>query len=216
MKTSKQTRRSFFLLAAFLCAAFFNTQAQTTGKTVRELSEEIDNYVSDKSRELAGQGKRVDADKRADLANERKSLAGKYAAEASTRTDLSKTDYYFLGLLYSAAEENQKGLDTMKKFLAQYPPDIKGDMIQSARSYVVIFATRRKQMAEAEQFYLAWTKGDPFVKNQQPMLGSVVAVGFFKDGQFEQAIKYGQEAFDLVKTFEAKNPRDKATRNRFI
>jgi thiol-disulfide isomerase/thioredoxin len=100
----------------------------------------------------------------------------------------------------------------MKKFLAQYPPEIKGDMIQSARSYVVILGVHRKQMAEAEQYYLAWTKGEPFVKTQQPMLESILAAGFFKDGQYELAIKYGQEAFDLVKTFQAKNPREKRDR----
>jgi thiol-disulfide isomerase/thioredoxin len=210
MQTSKPTRRSVFLLAAaFIFAAACFVQAQTPARSVMELNREIENYVADRTRELAAQGKRVDADKRADLANERKSLAGKYAAEAAARPDLSKTDLYYLGLLYVTAEENVKGLETMKKFLAQYPPETKGEMIQFARSYAAILATRRKQMAEAEQFYLAWLGGEPFAKNQQPMLGSFVAVGFFKDGQYEQAIKYGQAAFDLLKAMEAKNPRDK-------
>jgi thiol-disulfide isomerase/thioredoxin len=199
-------------LLLLLGVAFFNAAAQTPAKSVLEMNGEIENYVSEKTKELVGQGKRVDQEKRADLAEERKSLAGKYAAEAASRGDLSKTDFYYLGLLYVAAEENVKGLETMKKFLAQYPPEIKGDMIQSARSYVVILGVHRKQMAEAEQYYLAWTKGEPFVKTQQPMLESILAAGFFKDGQYELAIKYGQEAFDLVKTFQAKNPREKRDR----
>lgn len=210
MRTSKINGSSSFLSAiAVIFAAVLFVQAQPPAKSVMQLNQEIENYVSDKTKELIGQGKRVDAGKRTELANDRKSLAGKYAAEAAARSDLSKTDFYYLGLLYVAAEENVKALDSMKKFLAEFPPETKGDMIQSARSYGVIMATRRKQMAEAEQFYQAWLKGDPFVKSQQPVLGSILAVGFFKDGQYDQAIKYGQEAFDLLKTLEAKNPREK-------
>lgn len=213
MKTSKSILiNSFVSAAAFILAAALSFNAQTPAKSVSQLNDEIDAYVSVKTRELASQGKRVDRDKRAELENDRKSLAEKYAAEAAARADLAKTDFYYLGLLYVTAEDNPKALDAMKKFLAQYPPDTKGDMIQSARSYAAILATRRKLMAEAEQFYVAWTKGDPFVKTQQPMLESILSVGFFKDGQYEQAIKYGQEAFDMLKTFEAKNPRDKRDR----
>jgi thiol-disulfide isomerase/thioredoxin len=210
MKTSKLTPLSSFVATTiFIFAAAFFVSAQAPAKSVPELQQEVENYVANKTRELLSQGKRIDADKREDLANEKKSVAGKYAAEAAARPDLAKTDFYYLGLLYVAAEDNVKGLETMKKFLAQYPPDTIGDMIQSARSYAIILASRRKLMAEAEQFYQAWLKGDPLIKTQQPMLESIMATGFFKDGQYEPAIKYGQEAFDLVKTFEAKNPRDK-------
>jgi len=208
MKTSKLSGIVSFVSVTFIIfVAVFSAQAQT--KSVLELNQEIENYVNTKSRELYSQGKKVTTETRADLEREKKSLAGKYAAETAARSDLSKTDFYYLGLLYVAAEDDVKSLETMKKFLAQYPPETKGDMIQSARSYGTVLATRRKQMAEAEQFYLAWLKGEPFIKTQQPMLENIVAVGFFKDGQYEQAIKYGQEAFDLLKTFDAKTPRDK-------
>ncbi len=199
------------LFSAFFCVSgtVFHVYAQSETKSVLELNQEIESYVNVKIKELYSQGKKVTPDTRNELIQERKSLAGKYAAEAAARSGLSKTDFYYLGLLYVTAEENVKGLETMKKFLAEFPPDIKGDMIQSARSYGAILATRRKQMAEAEQFYQAWLKGEPFLKTQQPMLENILAVGFFKDGQYEQAIKYGQEAFDLLKTFEAKTPQEK-------
>lgn len=204
--------KSFLMIGLFILCVFgtdSTVHAQTEMKSVVQMNDEVENYVGAKTRELRGQGKRIDRAKIEDLENEKKSLAGKYAAEAAARTDLKKTDFYWLGLLYVAAENNEKGLDAMKKFLAEFSPDTKGDMIQSARSYGVILATRRKQLAEAEQFYQAWLKGDPLLKTQQPSLGSILAVGFFKDGQYEQAVKYGQEAFDLLKTFEQKTPRDK-------
>ncbi|MEK7723411.1 MAG: redoxin family protein, partial [Acidobacteriota bacterium] len=131
------------------------------------------------------------------------------AEETSKRQDLEGKDYYYLGLLFYTAENDVKALETMKKFLAQYPADAKGDMIQSARSYIIILASRKKQMIEAEQHFLAWTKGEPFFVKQQPMLEQILSVGFFKDGQFEKAIQYGQEAFDLLKTLEANTPQGK-------
>jgi len=213
MKSSKIYLNAL-LFAVLFCvfAMYFSVGAQSNTKTVSQLSEEIENYVNEKARELSSQGKRVDRDKRAELENDRKSLAAKYADEAAARTNLEKTDFYWLGRLYVTAEDNAKGLEAMKKFLASYPPETKGDMIQSARSFGVVLSSRRKLMAEAEQFYQAWTKGEPFLKSQQPMLGSILSVGYFKDGQFEQAIKYGQEAFDILKSMEAKNSRDKRDR----
>lgn len=196
-----------FFVAAFSLSLNFSIQAQT--KTVFEMQQEVDGYIGSKTRELASQGKRITADQRSDLAAEQKSLAKKYAEEASARPNLEGKDFYYLGLLYYSAENDVKALEAMKKFLAQYQPDVKGDMIQSARSYGVIIASQRKQMAEAEQFFQTWLNGSPSFKNQQPLLENNLAVGFFKDGQYENAIKYGQEAFDMLKTIETKTPKAK-------
>jgi thiol-disulfide isomerase/thioredoxin len=200
---------AFTFLLVFMAIAALSVQAQTEMKSPRELHLDVESYLVNKSRELASQGKRLDVEKREELVRDKKLLAEKYAAELALRPNLKETDFYYLALLYVAAEENLKTVETMKKFIAQYPPDTQGDLLQSARSYVVIFSTRRKQMAEAEQFYHLWLKGLPFVKTQQPVLEQILAVGFFKDGQYGQAIKYGQEAFDLLKTLEAVNFREK-------
>jgi thiol-disulfide isomerase/thioredoxin len=207
MKISGFMAFTFLLVFMPTAALFAQTQAET--KPPRELHLEVESYLVNKSRELASQGKRLDVEKRDELVRDKKLLAEKYAAEVSLRADLKETDFYYLALLYLAAEENLKTIESMKKFIAQYPPDAQGDLLQSARSYVVIFSTRRRQMAEAERFYGLWLKGTPVVKTQQPMLEQILAVGFFKDGQYGQAIKYGQNAFDLLKTSETGTFREK-------
>ena len=196
----------FFFTTFCLCLNFL-THAQT--KTVLELNQEVDGYVNAKMRELSTQGKRLTTELRDDLTTEKKSLAKKYTEEVAARQNLESRDFYYLGLLYYTAENEVKTLETMKNFLAQYPPETKGDMIQSARSYCIILSGRKKQMAEAEKFYGDWLKGEPLIKSQQPSMEDNLAFGFFKDGQYEKAIKYGQEAFDLLKTTEAKTPKDK-------
>lgn len=203
----KLAKTFFFIVLGF--AFSLSAFAQNEPKTVFQLNQEIDDYVNAKARELSSQGKRITAEVRDDLINEKKALAKKYAEETSKRQDLEGKDFYFLGLLYKTAENDLKTLETMKKFLAQYPPETKGDMIQSARGYCVVLTARKKQMAEAEQYYQAWLKGEPFFKAQQPGMQDILAYGFFKAGDYEKAIQYGQEAFDLLKTLEAKTSKDK-------
>ena len=141
MKTSAiKTAAVLAVWAIGVFTGILSAQAQTSSKSVLQLSTEIENYVTVKTRELVSQGKRVDAAKREELARERKELAEKYAAEAELRPNLKQQDFYYLGLLYAMAENNLKTSETMKKFLSEYPPETKGDMIQSARSYIVIMA----------------------------------------------------------------------------
>jgi thiol-disulfide isomerase/thioredoxin len=200
---------------ALFVILFFGTFSETLlaqTKTLAELSSDIDNYVSQRTKALVAEGKRVDSNKRDDLAHEKRSLAAKYAEEASTRSDLKAADYYYLGLLYVVAEDNEKALDAMDRYLAQFPAETKGTMIQSARSYEVILSTRRKLFDKAEEAYRLWLGGSPVEKNNQPVLEQVLAVALFKDGQYDKAIKYAQEAFDLLKTLKATSLTEKRSR----
>lgn len=204
------------IIACLLTGGIFITAisawAQSPAKTVFEMRQEVENYVAEKSKELVGQGKRIDAAKRDDLANGKKSLAEKYAAEAAARADLKGLDLYYLGELFANAEDDTKALDTMKKFLAQYAPETKGDAIQSARSYVAILAARKKLLPEAEQSYQAWLNGEPLIKNQQPALEQILAAAYFREKQYDQAIKYAQHAFDMLKTSETKTFAEKRSK----
>ncbi len=194
----------FCLIVFWLSTVTVFTNAQPQNRPVSELHKEVAGYVKEKSRELFGQGKKIDADKRESLAQEQKALAKKYAAEVAARPDLKGVDIYYLGLLYILAENDEKSLETMKRFLAQYPPDIKGDVIQSARTYIIILSARKKQLAEAEQTFQAWLKGEPFVESQRPVMEEIMAVAYFKNGKYNEAVKYGENAFSLLKKLEAK------------
>jgi thiol-disulfide isomerase/thioredoxin len=201
-----------FILTFLLPVFAIDLAAQT--RPLSELATEVDNYVNQRTKDLIAEGKRVDSAKRDDLADERKALARKYAEQASARTDLKDKDIYYLGLLYTDSGDDQKALDAMRNFLAQYPPETKGDMIQSARSYVIVLAARRKQLDEAEQTLKLWQTGSPLDITQQPVLQEILAVGFFKDGQYEKAVNHGQAAFDLLKTIKPKTVAEKRSREK--
>ena len=131
-------------------------------------------------RQLQSNGKRYDAAARDDIADGKKALAKKYAAEVSARPDLKEKDFYYLARIYAAAENDAKVLESMQKFLSQFPPDAKGDMIQSALGFVIVLSSRSKQMTAAEQAFERWLKGEPLIKTQQPALQDYLATGYLK------------------------------------
>ena len=190
----------------------FSTVIDAQIKTPPELYSEIEGYVAAKTREITSTGKRLTPERRESLSDEKKELAKKYAAELGSRSGLTKTDFYYLGWLHSTASEDAKTVDAMKRFLAEFPTDAKGDMIQSGRAILMVAAVRRKLMTDAESAFQLWKAGYPFVKTQQPALQDHLALGYYKAGDFGAAAKHAQEAFDLLKEFPAKTLRDKRDR----
>ena len=177
-----------------------------------DLFVELENYSLERSKELQGAGKRIDAGRREQIEDERKALAAKYAAEAASRPDLQKTDFYYLARFYGMAGNETKLLESMKRFLAEYPANMKGDMIQSARAHVITLSSQKKLMADAEAAFALWRTGSPMVVNQQPALQDQIALGYYKNGEYEMAVKHAREAFELLKTFKAKTLKDKRDR----
>jgi thiol-disulfide isomerase/thioredoxin len=196
------------LLELFAAPAFSQT------RSAQDLYAEASSYSRTRTRELLAAGKRVTSDTARGLAEEQKAVAAKYAVEVAARPDLQGPDLYYLGLLYSTAEDDDKVLESMKRFLAAYPPDQKGEMIQYARGYVVAESARHKQLPDAEQYFALWLKGSPAIPEQQPILENALAAAYFKSGQYEPAVKHAQSAFDILKSLKPGSIAEKRERER--
>ena len=88
----------------------------------------------------------------------------------------------------------------MKKFLSEVPADAKGEMIQSALGNVIIWSSQMKQMDVAEAAIDRWVKGEETISKQRAALQNHIAVGYFKDGKYDQAVKHARAAFDILKS----------------
>ena len=205
-------RASLVTYAAMLFAVSASSQPEAGVRSVVDLYQDLEGYASQQRTMLASKGKRYDAAARDDIADGKKALAKKYAAELATRTDLKEKDFYFLGRIYAASDNDSKVLESMQKFLAQFPSDAKGDMVQSALSFIIVLSSKTKQMPAAEAAFERWTRGEPLVKSQQPALQDYLASAYLKDGQYEQAIRHAQSAFDLLKTMNARTMQEKKER----
>lgn len=203
--------RRAYLTGILLMIVSGSAIGQPSGATrpIAEIFKEVDSYAIEKAKELASQGKRIDRDRRDDLEGEKRSLAKKYAAELAADPSLQKSDRYYLGRLYLIAENDTAAIAAFDAFLSEFPADAKGDMIQSARAYTVILASRRKDPNKAESAFQLWLKGEPLIKSQQPMLQNYLSVAYFKNGKYEEAITHGESAIEILKASQPKNLREK-------
>lgn len=170
---------------------------------------EVEGFVSVKIQEIRAEGKRVTSDDVDGLEEKKRALARKYANEILAAGKPTGSERYYLGLLFFLAEDTGKSLDLMKDFLSQYPHNATGELIQMARSYCLILSARKQLPDDAEKYYQAWINGDPVIKSRQPKLENVLSIALFKKQQYDKAIRYGQEAFDLLKTYEPRTIREK-------
>ena len=207
-----QNSKLLFVVAIIVVSGLFPNLAAAQGKPLGDLFIELEGYTAERIRELQSAGKRIDAGRREEIDNERRALAGKYAAEAAARPGLAKTDFYYLGRIYGTAGNETKLFEAMKRFLSEFPPETKGDMIQSARAFVVTLSSQRKLMADAEAAFALWRSGSPLIVAHQPALQDRIALGYYKNEEYDKAIKHAQEAFEVLKTFKAKSLSDKRDR----
>lgn len=198
MKINALSRGGQFLsIALLLFFAALDCSAQTE-KTVSELNKEVDNYVRNKTKEAVANGKKVDAAGREKFEREKQKLAEKYAASAALRTNLSGADYYYLSSLYEFAEDYPKALEAINRYNLQLPPDAKGNLVQSARSWQVILNARTKKFVEMEAAFNEWTKGE-IAPGQKETLQNAMAAALYRAGEYDKAIKYAAEAFAQIK-----------------
>ena len=200
------------MLSVVFLISFGSQLVYSQARPVRELYQEVESYVPARMKELASAGKRIDSAKRAALEDEKKALAEKHAQAAAVRADLSKTDFFYLGMLYGRSGDDQKQLEAMKRFLVEFPAEVSDDMIQNARAIAIVHSSKRKLMAEAEEMFALWQKSAPMPRRQQPVLQEYIATGYFRAGQYDAAIKHAQDAFDLLKTTKARTIAEKRDR----
>ncbi|MFL5008110.1 MAG: tetratricopeptide repeat protein, partial [Microvirga sp.] len=193
--------RIFFLLLLFTSSV----SAQVANRPTSEIFNEIDRYESEQRKALSSSGKRYDNAAKENVQNDRRALAKKYALEIEGRPNISGNDFYYLARIYSSAENDKKTLEIMQRYVAEVPEDARGEMIKSALSFIVVLASRDKQLEAAEKAYQRFVTAEPIIPAQRPALQDYLASAYFKDGKYEQAIGHAQSAFDLLKTLTAKS-----------
>jgi thiol-disulfide isomerase/thioredoxin len=130
---------------------------------------------------------------------EQKDLATKYAAVLQARP-LADPDIYYLGMLYHVAGNADLALETMRRYLGT---EVSGENPQIARAVVVLYATRKNLIAEAERASEAFAKNQPQNLTEWFGMETLITEALQKTKNYEGMLKHAGEMLKVAKLVEA-------------
>src|ERR1043165_8340146 len=120
--------------------------APTDTRAASALYDEASGYAARKFQEFASKKMAYDPKLAEQTLKEQKELAARHAATLSARKNLTPDDLYYLGLLYSISNNEDRTLETLAKFLESNKAG--GEHPQFARYIVVQRATQVNRLEE--------------------------------------------------------------------
>src|SRR2546428_5527409 len=190
---------SFLLAPARSFAQSGRVKAETPAPDMRSaqaLYEEANNYTSKRYAEFNRQKLPFDPKLEENTRREQRELAARNAATLTAGAPLKGTDLYYLGLLYHLADNSDRSLDSMRRFLADRPPL---ELAQTARSVIVVHALKKDLLPEAESALADYAQQE--LQNTQERYGMerLVSDAFFKQKNYERTAAHAAEMFKDAK-----------------
>lgn len=161
--------------------------------TVKALFDEANTYSRTKFAEYEQKKVAYSENLRLQTEREQKQLAAKHAAAASTRTDLTTEDLYYLGLLHWIAENLDGTADSLKKYLAA--DGAAADKLQTARSIVVVVLAKQNNLAEAEQTLADYLKNQPTKLSERARTEAELAKAYMSSKDYAKAAQHAAEGY---------------------
>jgi thiol-disulfide isomerase/thioredoxin len=147
---------------------------------------------------------------------EQRETAARHAEQLQSRTNLAGEDFYYLGLLYSLADIDEKSLDAFQKFLKTVTTTGPNEHAQFARLEVIPLLTRKGMVEEAEQFLAQYLKNEPQRVLHRMRIEAVMAGAYRQANKPEQALPHAQESFKAVKLFQPATPAEQSERRKAL
>src|SRR5262245_28448003 len=127
-------------------------------RPAQELFEDANGYVGRRYQEFNKQKLAYDPKLEAQTKKEQKELAIRNAATLQARAPLAGDDLYYLGMLNHLASDAEGALATMRLYLKN---DADGQKPQAARNVVVLYATKKDLIAEANAAVESYARHQP-------------------------------------------------------
>ena len=152
---------------------------------------------------------------------DQKDLAAKYAAVLQARKSLTDVDVYYLGMLHHLAGNGAGALEAMRNYLAgevrgtagsagspaehlgwgARPAGVltSGENAQLARAVVVLYATRKNLIPEAERAVEAYAQNQPQDLTEWFGMETLIAQAFQKAKDYPGVSKHAREMLKVAK-----------------
>ncbi|MDQ3820043.1 MAG: hypothetical protein M3362_20530, partial [Acidobacteriota bacterium] len=178
--------------------------ASTDTRTASELYDEAAGYVARKFQEFASKKMAYDPKLAEQTVSEQKSLAAKNAMLLSSRPELKGDDFYYLGLLYSLSGNEDRTIESLKKFLEI--EKTMGDHAQLARYVLVQRLAGKNLLDEAESRLADYMRFEPQKANERVVMENALTSAYRKNKQSDRALVHAEEAFKAAKTLKLSPP----------
>ena len=172
------------------------TAGTSETRPVEVLFDEVNTYVDKKFEEFNKRKTAYDPTLETKTRQEQKELALKYAAVLKTRT-LEEHNLYHLGMLHHIGKDADAALETMLRYLRS--KDAKGENAQIARAVVVLYATKKNLIREAENAVEAFAKYQP--QNLMEWFGmeTLITEAQKKNKDYDGMLKHAKEMLKVAK-----------------
>lgn len=180
------------------------TSAPSDTRSASELYNDAAGYTARKFQEFASKKLPYDPKLAEQTVNEQKNLAAKNALLLASRSNLAGNDFYYLGLLYSLSGNEDRTIESLKKFLET--EKTVGDRAQFARYVLVQRLSGKNLLDEAESRLADYLRFEPQKANERVVMESTLAAAYRKNKQLDRALAHAEEAFKAAKTLPLAPP----------
>ncbi|HLL13960.1 MAG TPA: TlpA disulfide reductase family protein [Pyrinomonadaceae bacterium] len=187
--------------------------ASDASASIAALYAEAEGYARKKYEAFEREGRGYDEKLVAQVEREQRTLAARYAAEVAARGALDAREVFQLGQLYNVAEDSERAVRVMRRFLAENPRAAPDE--RQIALYVIALQTAKSAPAdEAEAALAEYLKvASPAAHEARYRVESALAATYRARKQPEQALAHARAAFAAVKELHAAKPLDAATRD---
>ncbi len=164
-------------------------QMKPDDRPAQVLYEEANGYLGRRYAEFNKQKLGYDPKLEAKTKEEQKDLAGRNAATLAARPSLSNEDVYYIGMLHHLTGDSDAALKAMRRFLAANPS---GGKPQIARAVVVLYATKKNLIVEAETVVDAYRKAEPQNLDELYGMEALLVDAFNKTKNYQRMLAHAK------------------------
>jgi thiol-disulfide isomerase/thioredoxin len=169
------------------------------------LFDDASGYAARKFQEYASKKLPFDPKLAEQALKEQKELAARYAAELEARKNLSLDDLYFMGMLYNTSANEERTIETFKRFL-ESNKGAAGERPQFARYVLALRLTQSKHLEEAESELADYLRFEPRKITEQVTMENALAASYRKNKQLDRAVSHAEEAYKAAKSLQTVKP----------
>lgn len=171
-------------------------KAQPATRPAKVLFDEADSYINKRFEEFNKQKLPYNHDLESKTKQEQQRLAAKNAADLQNRKSLAGGDVYYVGMLNHIAGNADEALEAMRRYLSTGPI---GENAQLARAVVVLYATRKDLIPEAERAVEAYAQNQPQILAEWFGMETLITQALQKAKDYDRMSAHAQEMLKVAK-----------------